>query len=356
MNSRLHRADVVRTPPETESSQFMNFEGQRLLSVVVIGLNEQDHLKASLEAIFAYGPKAYELEVLYVDSGSVDRSVEIASGVAGVEILHLNSSKPSAARARNVGLRRARGQYVQLVDGDSVIQPGWLDKALDVLEQSPEISCVFGHCIEMHPDQSIYMRVCGLDWHSPPGDHRFCGGNSMWRRSVLAEHGFFDENIRLGEEPDLCYRVRHKGGRILCLDCPMVTHDLGMLSFGQYWERSVNSGKAYAAIAMRFRKNPEKMWFREMLINFVEPAAWLVLFLAGWLLLGLARAVALMLAWWLIRGLQIANTLRGRKVGVGTAVLYGLHCQFARLPVAVGQLETLFSSRTVAARQSDSEK
>lgn len=320
-----------------------------LMSVVVIGLNEEKRLKASLEAVFSHSPRVCDLEVIYVDSGSIDRSVAIASGISGVNVLHLKGGKPSAARARNVGLRRARGQYVQLVDGDSVIQPGWLDKALQAMESDPGISCVFGHCVEMHPQQSIYMKVCGLDWHMAPGERRLCGGNSLWRLSVIAENGFFNENIRLGEEPELCYRVRQKGGRILCIDAPMVMHDLGMHSFGQYWKRSVDSGKAYASIAMRFRKNTEKMWLREMLINFVEPGAWVLLFAGSWLFMGLTPAVSIIVCWWLIRGLQIANTLRKRKLGPGAAMMYGLHCQFARLPVAVGQLKTLFGSGSNAA-------
>lgn len=167
----------------------------------------------------------------------------------------------------------------------------------------------------------------------------------MWRMSVIADNGFFDEDIRIGEEPDLCYRVRHKGGRILCVDFPMVTHDLGMHGFAQYWDRAVNSGRGYASIAMRFRRNSEKMWFREMLINFVEPAAWIVLFLIGGYFFGWGRALGIVLAWWLIRGVQIAYKLRNRKVGWDTALMYGLHCQFVRLPLVLGQLKVLLGSR-----------
>lgn len=343
-----HRSDRL-TSEKFAPEKPGNGRAVTLVSVIVIGLNEEMRLKASLEAVFAHSPKACNLEVIYVDSGSTDLSVDIASGISGVNVLHLKGGKPSAARARNIGLQRARGQYVQLVDGDSVIQPGWLDKALQTMELDPGVSCVFGHCVEMYPQQSIYMKVCGLDWHMTPGERRLCGGNSLWRMSVIAENGFFDEKIRLGEEPELCYRVRQKGGRILCIDAPMVTHDLGMHSFGQYWKRSVNSGKAYASIAMRFRKNTEKMWLREMLINFVEPGAWVLLFSGSWIILGLTPAVAIIVCWWLVRGLQIANTLRKRKLGRGTAMLYGLHCQFARLPVAVGQLTALFSSGSNAA-------
>jgi len=322
----------------------MTDESQKLLSVVVIGLNEEARLKASLEAVVGERPTGYALDVLYVDSGSTDRSLEIADAVPGVRVLRLEG-KPSAARARNLGLRHARGRYVQLVDGDSVVEPGWLEKAVRVLDQRPEISCVFGQCIEMNPDQSIYMKVCGLDWHIPAGERRFCGGNSMWRTAVIAENGFFDEAIQVGEEPDLCYRVRRSGGRILCLDDPMVMHDLGMHHFSQYWRRSVASGNAYASIAMRFRRDPERMWYREMLVNFVEPAIWFVILLAGWQLFGGAIALTLILAWWLVRALQIAYKLRDRDVGLMTALMYGIHCQFARLPAAIGQAKALMAAQ-----------
>ena len=322
-----------------------SLDEQRLLSIVVIGLNEQERLKASLEAAVAFRPVGYDLEVLYVDSGSTDRSVAIASAVPGVRVLCVNGSRRSAAIARNVGLRQARGLFVQLVDGDSVLQPGWMDAALAVLNETPAVACVFGRCTEMFPDQSVYMRVCGLDWHMEPGDRRTCGGNSMWRMSVIAAHGYFDEQVRIGEEPDLCYRVRQAGGRIVCVDAPMVMHDLGMLHFGQYWRRAVNAGWGYAVIAARYWRRPEKLWLREAALNFAEPASWLGIFTAGWGFAGVLGGSALLLAWWLLRTLQIANTVKGRGLQAADALMYGVHCQFVRLPVAVGQLRALFGLR-----------
>jgi glycosyltransferase involved in cell wall biosynthesis len=324
----------------------MAIEEARLLSVVVIGLNEQDRLKQSLEAIFACRPEGFELEVIYVDSGSTDRSVEIANSVRGVQVLHLESGPRSAAKARNVGLRRARGSYVQLVDGDSVIQSGWLSIALSTLQQRPEVSCVFGQCIEMYPDQSIYMKVCGLDWYVAAGEYRYCGGNSMWRMSVIAGHGFFDEKMKLGEEPELCYRVRQDGGKIVCIDVPMVTHDLGMRTFEQYWKRAENSGKGYAKLAVRYWRNREKLWLREVLMNFGELLAWPILFAIGSYAGGLLGGAALLAAWYATRAAQISYALmRRRRLSISQALLYGFHSQFVRLPVVIGQFKTLAGIR-----------
>lgn len=312
-----------------------------VLSFVVIGLNEAARLRQSLEAAISNSPRSIAIEVIYVDSGSRDNSVGIAQGVAGVVVQHLNSQSPSAAKARNKGLRLAKGKYVQLVDGDSVIQPGWIAAALELLEQSPEVACVFGQCVEMFPEHSIYMKVCGLDWHIPAGDHRFCGGNAMWRMSAIATEGFFDETLRLGEEPDLCYRVRQRGGRIVCLSKPMVMHDLDIVHFRQYWKRGENSGVAYLRVAARYWRNPEKLWLRETIRNFLEPLAWIAVLVAGWLLGMLPLAIVLLLAWWLVRVLRVARGARARTANWADALIYGVHIQFMRIPIALGQSKAL---------------
>lgn len=311
------------------------------LSVVVIGLNEEARLESALRAVLETCPAHCEPEVFYVDSGSKDRSVAIAQAIAGVQVLQLQTQRPSAAKARNLGLSHARGQYVQLIDGDSVLQPGWLGTALQTLETKPGVACVFGQCVEAFPEQSIYMQVCGLDWHIPAGDHRLCGGNSMWRREVIAAHGFFDETLQLGEEPDLCYRVRQQGHRIVCLDMPMVLHDLAMTTFKQYWKRGEASGKAYARVASRYWRRPEKMWLRETVRNFAEPLLWLVIAALGAYLGGLGAALAGLVVLWSLRAVKIAISARARTRSWGNSLLYGLHCQFMRLPVVVGQVKGL---------------
>jgi glycosyltransferase involved in cell wall biosynthesis len=312
-----------------------------LLSVVVIGLNEELRLSSALQAVFDTRPENCTIEVFYVDSGSKDRSVALAEAMPGVQVLRLQTQRPSAAKARNLGLSHARGRYVQLIDGDSVLQPGWLDAAVRALEIDPEVACVFGQCVEAFPEQSIYMRVCGLDWHVPAGNHRLCGGNSMWRREVIAAHGFFDESLQLGEEPDLCYRVRQHGHRIVCLDCAMVLHDLAMTTFKQYWRRGEATGKAYMRVSARYWRFPEKMWLRETLRNFLEPLLWIAIGALGAALGGAWWALIALSGWWALRTFKIAVAARNRAAGWGSGLLYGLHCQFVRLPVVVGQVKGL---------------
>jgi glycosyltransferase involved in cell wall biosynthesis len=325
----------------------MNFFSEATvdLSFVVIGLNEGERLRLALQAIFDTVPSYVAYEVIYADSGSTDSSCAIAADFHSVKVLRLETSSPSAAKARNLGLRAARGNYVQLLDGDSIIQPGWLDAALSLISQNKFISCVFGRCIEEFPEQSIYMKVCGVDWHVRPGIAKYCGGNALWKLDILRDVGFFSERIKFGEEPDLCYKVRHKGFEIRCIDQNMVKHDLAMKKFSQYWRRAENSGRAYFGNARRYFRNSEKLWLYENFRNLGEVASWfLIFFLVLFLAEDIGVAALSLLAFWFFRAVQISLKVKSRT-GLGTAFLYGIHAQFIRLPTLVGQIKELMQCR-----------
>ena len=96
------------------------------IGAVVIGRNEGARLIACLDALAGQVAR-----VVYVDSGSTDGSVQ-AARERGAVIVDLDLSQPfTAARARNAGLAALGDDLalVQFVDGDCVIQPGWLDTA-----------------------------------------------------------------------------------------------------------------------------------------------------------------------------------------------------------------------------------
>jgi hypothetical protein len=80
---------------------------------------------------------------------------------------------------------------------------------------------------------------------------------------VLEATGGFDENLVAGEDPELSYRIRRNGRQILRIDAPMSIHDINMNTFRQYLKRAYRSGYAYAEIALRFVRSPEKLWLKE---------------------------------------------------------------------------------------------
>ena len=105
--------------------------------------------------------------------------------------------------------------------------------ALAALAHDSTVAAVWGHRRELHPEDSLYNRVLDLDWMYAPGDTDYCGGDVLMRRCALEQVDGFDPTLIAGEEPELCYRLRHCGYRIRHIDSPMTGHDLNITRFRQ---------------------------------------------------------------------------------------------------------------------------
>ncbi|MFV0359678.1 glycosyltransferase [Tropicimonas sp.] len=233
------------------------------IGVVVIGRNEGERLRRCLASL---GPGADR--IVYVDSGSTDGSVAAARAV-GAGVVELDLSRPfTAARARNAGLAVLNGkappEFVQFIDGDCEMAPGWLGAARDFLVETPGAAAVSGRLRERFPEKSVYNRLCDEEWNLPAGRIRACGGIAMMRLAVVAGQGGFREDLIAGEEPELCLRMRHDGWEIWRIDHEMGFHDADITRFAQWWTRSRRGGHAYAEGAALHGNGPEPYFVAEM--------------------------------------------------------------------------------------------
>ena len=231
--------------------------------IVVIGRNEGERLVASLESVRGQG-----CLVVYVDSGSTDGSVTLASAL-GAAVHALDMRQPfTAARARNEGVRQLRNlsasiEFVQFVDGDCEVVAGWLAAATAFLDRHPDVAAVCGRLRERHPEHSVYNLLCDVEWNTPVGEAKASGGIVMMRMTAWDQvHGFRDDLIA-GEEPELGVRLRAKGWRIWRLDAEMAWHDAAITHFSQWWTRCVRAGFAYAEGVRLHGAPPERHWVRE---------------------------------------------------------------------------------------------
>lgn len=225
------------------------------IGIVVIGRNEGRRLTRCLDSL----PIERE-RVVYVDSGSTDRSVEEARRF-GVATVCLDPIRPfSAARARNEGFAALMTlmphiQFVQFVDGDCELVQGWLDVASSFLAEHLDVAVVCGRRRERFPEFSIYNRLCDLEWDTPVGSISACGGDAMMRVAAFAAVGGFRNALMAHEEPELCMRLRERGYKIWRLGAEMTQHDAAISHFGQWWSRSTRSGFAYAEVAWLHRRS-----------------------------------------------------------------------------------------------------
>ncbi|MBU1235890.1 MAG: glycosyltransferase family 2 protein [Gammaproteobacteria bacterium] len=257
------------------------------IGVVVIGRNEGVRLERCLKSVL--GRVA---GVVYVDSGSTDNSVSMARGM-NIEVVELDMSVPfTAARARNEGFERLLTKlpeirYVQFVDGDCEVVPGWIEKAEAFLNSRPDVAAVCGRRRERFPENSAYNLLCDIEWDTPTGEAKSCGGDALMRADALSAAGGYRPDLIAGEEPELCVRLRAAGWKVWRLGEEMTLHDAAMTRFGQWWKRTQRSGHAYAEGAYLHGAPPERhgvadsrrIWLWGL---FIPLAILLAVIVAGW--------------------------------------------------------------------------
>ena len=233
------------------------------IGVVVIGRNEGERLRRCLFSLVAQAPW-----VVYVDSGSTDGSADMAASM-GATIHALDLRQPfTAARARNAGVARLHAlapglEFIQFVDGDCEVDRHWLETARSFLDDHPEVAAVCGRRRERHPERSVYNRLCDMEWDTPVGEAKACGGDVMLRAAALQQVVGYRDDLIAGEEPELCVRLRAKGWKVWRLDAEMTLHDAAMMRIQQWWMRCLRAGFAYAEGVRLHGAPPERHWVRE---------------------------------------------------------------------------------------------
>ena len=232
------------------------------VGIVIIGRNEGQRLIDCLASL----PK--DSPIMYVDSNSTDQSVAEAHK-AGAYVERLDMALPfTAARARNQGWkalleRHVELEYIQFLDGDCQLNPSWLGISFSFLEQNKQYAIACGRRRELYPESSLYNYICDLEWNTPVGDAKACGGDALIRVSVLREVQGYRESLIAGEEPEMCVRISQAGHKIRRIKHDMTWHDADMHRFSQWWRRSVRCGFAYANGVALHGSAPEYHWLKE---------------------------------------------------------------------------------------------
>jgi GT2 family glycosyltransferase len=308
---------------------------------VLIGRNEGARLIRCLASIRPLAGR-----IVYVDSGSSDGSVA-AARAAGAEVVELDQGQPfTAARARNAGLDLLRQgevpDWIQFVDGDCEVQPGWIATARRFLEAHPKAAVACGRRRERFPQASVYNRLCDDEWNTPVGEAFACGGDALMRCAALDQVGGYNPALIAGEEPEMCVRLRAKGWQIWRLDAEMTLHDANMTRFSQWWKRSRRGGHAAAEGMAMHGKGPERLGVA--MVN--RALLWGVALPVLTLLLALINPWALLLL--LAYPAQILRLAR-RYGGTRGAWERAIFMTMGKIPEAVGVME--YGGRRLLGRQ-----
>lgn len=323
------------------------------ISVVIIGINVERYIGNCIRAVQNQHYDRDKIQIIYVDGGSSDHSVDIAGSFSQVEIICLDNPHPTPGRGRNAGFAVAKAPLVQFLDADSYVHPSWMKTAAAHIKDN--VAAVWGGLEERYPEKNIFHVVGNLEWQESARQNyqqggkrltRYFGGNVLVRADAIAQAGGFDETLVAGEDPDMSYRVRQNGWHILRISDEMVSHDLNMNSWRQYFRRAMRSGYAYAEIGLRYRRHVEKLYFREFLRIILRTILILPL-----MVLGLFPAVTLfalgMIVFLIFRPfMRIAEYKRSHDISWGRAAAYATHLSLAIFPQFAGILRYFYGRFT----------
>lgn len=186
-------------------------------SIVVRTLNESKHLPDLFEAIGRQDTPGLEVEVVVVDSGSTDGTLEIAERY-GARIVHIRKEDFSFGRSLNVGCRAASGAYLVFISGHCIpVDEHWLFELVAPLSEESGIAYSYGRQVGAEDSRFSECRIFEKyfpDQSAIPQEGFFVNNaNSALLRSVWETHPF-DEELTGLEDMALAKRLQYDGYKI----------------------------------------------------------------------------------------------------------------------------------------------
>ena len=241
-----------------------------MLSVIIPTLNSESTIGHTLSSLFSNEFSSNEFEVIIVDNGSTDSTVDVAKSHP-VQIFFCK--KHGQGAARNLGIMKARGEIICFTDSDIIVPKNWLERIGEFLSAHPFIDGVggpilapqSGHVNNLQKlDGKIFAKTSNFPlklMKSKFRDHRSClnSANCAYRREVLVACNGFDDSGLDAVDVDLCWRL------ILMRKSCIFNPEIKVVHLGFPWslngvfKQQFRWGDSYARLNARF---PIKTSFR----------------------------------------------------------------------------------------------
>lgn len=153
-------------------------------------------------------------EVIIVDGGSTDRTVDILAGAAGVTVIE----EPGAniSQGRIAAIKASSGEVIAVSDGDCVLEPDWLQLLMAAIEGGADVAMGF-----YRPIAENFFQVCSAAVHLPDPDElredTFMPSSRSvaFRREAYEAAGGYPDWLAVGEDMWLDHRFRENGAKMV---------------------------------------------------------------------------------------------------------------------------------------------
>ncbi|MBU1012617.1 MAG: glycosyltransferase [Bacteroidetes bacterium] len=182
------------------------------ISIIIPCYNEEKFLPLLFSEINKLSVDKNDFEIILVDNGSTDRSIEIAkNNNAKVYI----DAKANISKLRNIGAQNAEGKIFAFLDADCLPFSNWLEEALKYIDQT-KIG-LFGS-IPICPHNGTWVEKVWIGGISPIGVNEvdfLCTANMFILKSAFIKVNGFNEDLLTGEDYDICQRIIKAGYKII---------------------------------------------------------------------------------------------------------------------------------------------
>jgi glycosyltransferase involved in cell wall biosynthesis/2-polyprenyl-3-methyl-5-hydroxy-6-metoxy-1,4-benzoquinol methylase len=239
--------------------------GDRTISVIIPTFNRRARLQRCLEALAAQTLNADEFEVIVVDDGSTDNTQEfLREQKTRFRLQYFHQKNQGAGAARRLGVEQARGEYLLLINDDTIALPDLLEQHLD-FQRKYHSSCfaVLGtfeyerqarrraltHFLSADPFM-FPQKAMHPEWYY--GHTHFITCNLSVRRDAVLAAGSFDPAFRLGEDTELGMRMAAGGCKVLYHPQARAWHDHLEMTVGDMVRRARAYGPVYLQLLEKY--------------------------------------------------------------------------------------------------------
>ena len=220
----LCQAQVLEWKPSAEKYE-------PFVSIVIAVYNRSHDLRCCLESLNELDYPASKLEVIVVDDASTDRSTSVAKEFNTKIIVQPYNQGQSAARNR--GVKEACGEIVAFIDSDCIADSQWLKELVPYFQEKRYV--LVGGFVDSYYQNSMLDRYESVKSALNMGGEKIVGSgdnavfyvptcNVLIRKDRYLEIGGLDEDMRVGEDVDLCWRLMKSGHRLIYVPKGRVEH------------------------------------------------------------------------------------------------------------------------------------
>ncbi|MFB0544969.1 MAG: glycosyltransferase family 2 protein [Asgard group archaeon] len=200
-----------------------------MISVIVPVYNGEGVIASCLKSLLNQNYPKNKYEIIVVDDGSTDDTTEIVSRFKRVKLIKQKHKGP--ATARNLGVKKSRGQIVLFTDADCVPPKNWIKNMIEPFKDK-KIVGVSGTYKTLNK-KSLVARFVGYeieerhDTLKKRGNIDFMGTfSAAYRKNIFSKFGGFDTSFPTasGEDPELSFRINKAGFKMVFQPKSFVYH------------------------------------------------------------------------------------------------------------------------------------